>query len=332
MFDEPTLAEPDFMVGNQFWDKYKLPIMALVVLVVAAIVTAEIYQNIHQAAVAKASQRLDDAKDAADYQHIIDNFSGTPAAANAYLLLGRFKLNAKDYAGAAQVWQSFADKYPQDLLAPAALDGTGGALEAQGKYDEARTAYQKAATSYPKSYIAPLARLDEAALLKSQRKLEDARRVYENILASYPQSEVIPQAQAELATLKALPPTAGTMPVASPAGSPAAVTSSPAPESGSPIPTGPSTVVPPVAVPVPAAQPPVSTLPGAASPAMAPGSPAPAQVSVPVSPAAVETAAAFGAPEPVLPLATPVATVAPTVAPANAATPAPSVSDPAPEH
>ena len=74
VFDEPTLAEPDFMVGNQVWDKYKLPIVALLTLVIVAIVTAEVYQSIHQAEVAKASQRLDAARDAEDYQKVIAKF------------------------------------------------------------------------------------------------------------------------------------------------------------------------------------------------------------------------------------------------------------------
>ena len=89
VFDEPTLAEPDFMLGNQFWDKYKLPVMALIALVVVAIVVTEVYQSIRHKAAETASARLDTAKFSTDYQKIIDKFPGTPAAANAYLLLGR---------------------------------------------------------------------------------------------------------------------------------------------------------------------------------------------------------------------------------------------------
>ena len=302
VFDEPTLAEPDFMLaGNVFWSKYKLPVIALLTLVIIALVGLEVYVSIRHNAAVKASERLDAAKNATDYKKVIEKFSGTPAAANACLLLGRERMDAKDYAGAAEAWQKFADKYPQNLLTPVALIGVGGALECSGKHDEARAAYQKAATAYPKSYAAPLARLDEASLLRAQRKLEDARRVYEDILASYPQSEVIPQVQAELSSLKSLPPTPGAAPDAVPPASSANI-----------LPLVPGATVPPSATPVaaPASGPitpaavvptPPASLPEATASAMSPASPANQPAVAPAAPAAVDAAAALGAPEPVLP-------------------------------
>ena len=259
---------------------------------------SEVYESIRHRAAVTASARLDTAKFTTDYQKIIDKFPDAPAAANAYLLLGRRSYENKDYAGAVKAWQAFADKYPQSLLAPSALVGAGGALETMGKLEEARTAYQKAATSYPKSYVAPLARLDEASLLKSQRKLEDARRVYEDILANYPQSDVIQQVQAQLASLKSLPPlTATAAPATAASGSPAEF--APAPgvgeaSAGSPVGTATTPVMSPNAA--------ATVHPGV----------------VPRNPAAVDAAAALGAPEPVLPRsAVPAGSSMPVPAPAK---------------
>ncbi len=293
--DEPVLAGPDLLLDNNlFWDKYKLPVVALLTLVIVAVVAAEIYQNSRHRAAVEASAQLLAARTPAEFQKVIDDHPGTAASANASLLLGRAKLDAKDYAGAAEVWKGFVDKYPQSVLAPSALVGMAGALEFQGKYDEARAAYQKAATSYPKSYVAPLARIDEGTLLKSQRKIEEARRVYENIVATYPQSDVLVQAQAELATLKALPPLSGNVP--------AVLTTTPA---ASVLPT----VSPEAVNPPPPTSPGVGVSPVTAPPAAT----APVPSATPMPSTATDAATALGAPTPVVPaVASPAASPAPT--------------------
>ena len=157
-----TIAPDLILESSLFWDKYKLPIVAVVALVVLGLVGSEVYQNNLARKTAAASAMLDASKTPADYQKVIDTYPGSEAAANAYLLLGRAKYDAKDYAGAVDAWQTLAAKYPQRSLAPSALVGVAGALEAQGKLDEARNTYQRVATSYPNSYVAPLARLGEA--------------------------------------------------------------------------------------------------------------------------------------------------------------------------
>ena len=247
--DERRTIAPELLLDSSLaWEKYKLPLLLGLTLLVLAAVGFGYYENYQARNAAAAGVLLDSAKTEADYQKVLDTYPGSNAAANASLLLGRAKYNAKDYAGAAQVWRDFAAKFPQHSLVPDALIGAAGALEAQGKLDEARALYQRVATSYQSSYAAPLARLSEATLLLAQRKTDEAKHIYEDVIASSPKSDASQMAEQGLHTINALPPL-GVSPAASAAPAPVA-----SPE--------PAVAAPAVAVP------PADTAPAAASPAV----------------------------------------------------------------
>ena len=281
----PAPAGPDLLLleGSLFWDKYKLPIVAAILLLVLALVGSELYQMDRDKKIRAASAELDSAKTPAAFRHVIDTYPGTMPAANAALLLGRNQFDAKDYAGSAGTWRTFADKNPQHPLAPVALIGAGTALEALGKNDEARGLYQRAATSFQNSFASPMARLDEASLLKSEHKPEDARRVYENIMASSPNTDAARQATSELRFLRVMPSAAGSTPLPGALLSPAAAAAAApgaGPKAGVVVPPPPAVTALPAATPAAAAPTiapaPPSTVIVPAAPVMSPGiSPAP---------------------------------------------------------
>ena len=292
--EERRTVPPELLLDSSLaWERYRLPILLAVMLLVLGAVGWGYYQSYQAKNAVAASVLLDAAKTDADYQKLIDTYPGTNAAANASLLLGRSKYNAKDYAGAAQVWGAFATKFPQHPLVPDALIGEAGALEAQGKSDEARAMYQRVATSYQSSYAAPLARLSEATLLLAQRKTDEAKHVYEDVIASAPKSDVSQIAEQGLRTLNALPPLAGT-PAASVSPATAAAPS-PGVSPASPV------VAPPIiAEPSPAASMPVVPSPEVVPPPTA--SPAAA------APAAIAEPSATASPEPSVPSQNPATT------------------------
>ena len=261
------LTGPDLLLqGGAAWDKYKLPIIAGVVLLVLALVGSELYRGSRQRSAEAATAALDGSKTIGEYRSVIDTYPGTLAAGDAYLLMAHEQIDAKDYAGAATTWQTFAEKYPKHPQVATALLARGNALEAEGKLDEARSIYQNVATGYPSDYAAPLARMSEATLLKSQHKLEDARHVYENVIASYPNSIAKLQAEQELRFLNALPPAGAPPPTPVPSPIPAAsVAPTPAVAPGSA--ASPAASVSPTPAPVasPAVSPAASVIPPAQS-------------------------------------------------------------------
>jgi TolA-binding protein len=205
--DERRTVAPDLLLDSGLvFERHKVLILAVVAVVILALIGLGMFQSYRVKTDAAASAQFDAAKTAADYQKIIDTYPGSKAAANSYLLLGRSKFTANDFAGAAQVWGDFAAKYPQHALTPAALSGKASALEALGKSNEARALYQRVATSYQSSYAAPLARLGEATLLLGERKTDEAKHVYEDVIASSPRSFAGQLAEQGLRTINALPP------------------------------------------------------------------------------------------------------------------------------
>ena len=274
--EERRTVAPDLLLESGLvLEKYKLPVLLAVAVLVLAAVGWGVYQSHEARTAAAAGARLDSAATAADYQKVIDTYPGTTAAADAWLLLGRKKYDAKDYPGAAQTWQEFAAKFPQNPLAPDALAGQASALEAQGKLDEARALYQRVATSYASSYAAPLARISEATLLLAQGKTGDAKHAYEDVIASSPNTQAGRMAEQGLQTINALP-----APGATPFPSPAAVTA-PAPAASGPAPAAPvaPAAVAPPAVPVPAAVAPADVAAPAVTPS--PAALTPPAVAVP---------------------------------------------------
>lgn len=250
----PTLL----LEGVAFWERYKWPAVGAVLLLVFALLGSELYRGSQRRRAQAASAALDGSKTISEYQGVIDQYPGTLAAANAYLLLAREQIDAKDFAGAAVTWQTFADKFPKHPQVAAALLARANSLAAQSKPDEARTAYQQVSSAHANDYTAPMALMGEAGLLKSQRKLEDARRVYENVVASYSSSVAASQAKEELRYLNSLPPLNAPAPTPVPSVVPAAPAAPVAPANATP------SVVEPAASP---AAPSVSEAPPAASPA-----------------------------------------------------------------
>ncbi len=223
------LVGPDLLLeSSAAWGRYKYIVLGAVALLVLALVGSELYRNAQSRTAEAASAGLNGAKTIGEYQKVIDTYPNTLAAGNAYLLMARDQTEAKDFAGAAATWQTFAEKFPKHPQAGAALLARGNALEAQGKLDEARAVYQQVSTSHAGDYVAPLARVSEATLLTAQRKLEDARHVYENIIATYPNSVGKLLAEREMRYLNSLPaagappptPTASVAPVPAAAASP----------------------------------------------------------------------------------------------------------------
>ncbi len=200
-------AGPDLLLleSTLFWSKYRLPIIAACAVLALALLGTEYYRIHQEKTLRLASAQLDAAKTPAEYQSVITQFPHTPAAANAFLLLGDSQVQAKKYQDAMNTFRDFAEQYPKHSLAPAALIGAAGAAESAGKPDVARSLYERVASTYPASYAAPLARLNEAGMLKGERKLDEARRIYENIIAANPDSDAAHQATDELRFIHVLP-------------------------------------------------------------------------------------------------------------------------------
>lgn len=183
------------------WDQYKVPIIALASILVLGGLSYAGYELYTQRSQSEASALLARAQTPQEYQQVIARYSGSEAAASAYLLLAERQRAAKNYAGANETLRKFISQYPKHQMITTAWMGVAANERSLGKDDEALSTYQRLVAEYPQSYNAPLALLAQVPLLKARNKIEDARRACETVLTQYRDSILTGEALRELRTL-----------------------------------------------------------------------------------------------------------------------------------
>jgi len=204
----PTLSSADPVLETQvFWDRHKKKVFAALVLALLAVAAwggNRIYSDRRDAT---AANLLTTAKTAAEFQKVIAQYPGTPAAGSACLFLAEEQRKEKKFQEANATLQSFVEKYPTHELKGAARLAMAANLESLGKPDEALAAYQRLATDDPEGFGAPVAMISQVHILQEKNQIEEARRVCETILTKYRESPVANEAQRHLRLLKpATPP------------------------------------------------------------------------------------------------------------------------------
>ena len=200
-----------------FWFRYKTELLAgLLILILAAVgfIGYRLYVDHRDSSAAEA---LAAAHAIPEYQRVIEQYSGTPASASAYLLLAQKQREAKNFSEANTTLQTFIDKFPQHELVSTAHLSMAANLESMGKNDEALSVLQRLTSTDPKNFVVPMALLSEVYLLKAKGKTTEARQLCEKFLTEYRESPLAQEAQRQLRLLKppeqakpVVPPTTAT--------------------------------------------------------------------------------------------------------------------------
>lgn len=184
-----------------FWDQYKLPIIAIVVVLLLGGLGFAGYEFYQQKQAKAAAALLAGAKAPQDFQQVIAKYPGSGPAASAVLLLANAQRGEKKFADANATLHKFVEQFPKHELVTTAWMGIAANLESLGKSDEALSTYQRLVTEYPQSFNAPLALLSQVPLLKAKGKTDEARRVCETILSQHRESVYMTEALRELQKL-----------------------------------------------------------------------------------------------------------------------------------
>lgn len=212
--------------GEVFWDRYKMAVMAALVIALLAVAGFGGYRFYSDRRANAAASLLASAKTSPEFQKVISEYPSTPAGASAYLLLADAQKAEQKFSEAVTTLQNFLDKHPKHELAGTARMAMAGNLEALGKKEEALKMYQGLAANEPRAFTAPAALFSQIHLLKEKNQIEEARRVCETIMTQYRESRFAAEAGYQLRLLKvkseppASPP-AATAPPSSAAVSPA---------------------------------------------------------------------------------------------------------------
>lgn len=136
-----------------------------------------------------ASQNaLADATDAAAWNAVIAAYPGTPAAADAMLLLAASLREAGKIDESNALYSRFTETFSRSPIAVSGLLGRASNARVAGKPTEALNDYQQAAAAYPQSYGAPFALFSQFRLLAQDGKTEEAKRILQTISTQYPLS------------------------------------------------------------------------------------------------------------------------------------------------
>jgi TolA-binding protein len=128
------------------------------------------------------------ATDAAGWNAVISGYPGTPAAADAMLLLAASLRDAGKLDESDSVYSRFAETFTRSPIAVSALIGRASNARVSGKAADALNDYQQAAAAFPQSYGAPFAILSQARLLAQDGKSEAAGRLLQALATQYSQS------------------------------------------------------------------------------------------------------------------------------------------------
>ncbi|MFL6541316.1 MAG: tetratricopeptide repeat protein [Chthoniobacterales bacterium] len=197
-----TTAVDPTIETQVFWMKYRMPIIAgVVALLIAGIAYGAYYLYTTRRDDAAAAQ-LAQAKGLPDYEKVINDYSGAPAAASAALMMAAEQRKTQKFADANATLQKFISAHPKHELVTTAQMSMAANLESLGKPDEALEMYRRVAAEHPRDFNAPLALLAQVPLLKAKGQIDQARQVCEIVLTQYRDSEASSEATRYLRSLK----------------------------------------------------------------------------------------------------------------------------------
>jgi len=195
-------AEPVHLNPIEIWYIYKTKILTYSGIIVTALAIFAIVQLVDYRRTQGSRGLYEQAKTAADFQAVIKQYPGTPAAGDAALRLGALLREENKFDESAAVLRNFVEKYPEHPLAAGGWTSLGATYETQGKLDDALQANANAIAKYPEAYTTPIAMMAQARIYLAKGKKDDARRTYQDVAGRFQQSIYGRQALRELHFLK----------------------------------------------------------------------------------------------------------------------------------
>lgn len=212
---ETTTAVDPAIETQVFWMKYRTPIIAGIVAVLVGAIAYGAYYFYTTRRDDAAAAQLAQAKGLPDYEKVINDYSGAPAAASAALMVAAEQRKTQKFADANVTLQKFISAHPKHELVTTAQMSMAANLESLGKPDDALEQYRRVAAEHPRDFNAPLALLAQVPLLKAKGQVDQARQVCETVLTQYRDSEASSEATRYLRSLKPTTPAAAPAPAAS---------------------------------------------------------------------------------------------------------------------
>lgn len=137
-----------------------------------------------------------------DLARLVTSYQGTPAAAEAAILLGQLRLMRGEADSAIRELNSFAESRPQPRFLAAAYNLLGAALEQRGRLPDAAEAYQKAAASWPYDFLRAQSLLDAGRAFWAAGDTGRAAAAYEQIIRDFSETPSALEAKLRLGEIR----------------------------------------------------------------------------------------------------------------------------------
>lgn len=203
MLKQQALKQQEVEEVLGFLQKYSKPATIAIVAVCALFLADRLLKNSRANKERKADAALLDARTAADYQAILDDFGSTPSAPLALMGLALERFNAGQVQDAVGLYGDFSKKYPQHELAEQAEFNQITCKEALGQTGDAHLLYGEFAKKHADSHLAPVALIAQARCLESLSLPAEAKQVYEDVITYHPGTGWSRMAEASLKVVEA---------------------------------------------------------------------------------------------------------------------------------
>ncbi len=193
----PEALEPD-----EFWEQHKTKIIVYGILIVVLLGGYAFYALTQQSRKAGSQGLYATAVTIEDFDKIIAEYPGTPAAGSAALDRATALRNEGKYDEAIAGLRAFIEKNPKHPLLAGGWLSLATTYELQGKTAEAIEHYRLTVERFPGEYVAPMALASQARLTAAEGKKAEAIVLYEDLLARYQESILSREAMGALRILK----------------------------------------------------------------------------------------------------------------------------------
>ena len=169
-----------------FFRTYAKPAAIVILTVCGLILVNNFFKNNRINKERKADAVLMQARSAADYEAILDQYGSTPSAPLALMALAQIRFNDGAIDAADELYGDFLRKYSRHEMAEQAQFNRITCTEARGDNNKAVALYDVFLNDNPESYLAPAALLGKGRSLEDLGQYAEAKQSYEDVIVNYP--------------------------------------------------------------------------------------------------------------------------------------------------
>ncbi len=179
-----TSADTVWWQAAEFAIKNRVPLAIAAGIIIAAAIGFSMWSSAREGERVASGAAIYSAKEAKDYEAVIQQWPGSNAAAQALIFLADEHYQRGEYVKAGEVYKRFLAEFPMHLLAGGAQLGLAQTLEAQGNFPAAINAYKDLQGRYPDSHHVTEAQMGLGRCYEFQSEWDKAKLTYESVINS----------------------------------------------------------------------------------------------------------------------------------------------------